>query len=80
MDKVFLLVVISLVASCGGPSDNVSVSTASKGGTGSIKAVVTGSRSFDPNIFHGRIVNYKVTITGEGISEPIVAEFDGAAT
>jgi hypothetical protein len=45
-----------------------------------MKLVVKGSKSFNPNINHGKIVTYRVTISGEGIDQSIVAEFDGTAT
>lgn len=41
---------------------------------------VVGAKSFNPNIKHGQIEKYLVTIEGEGIETPITAEFDGNAS
>lgn len=46
-------------------------------GGGAAKIVVTGSRGVDNR--HGVVASYKVTVSGEGIAEPIVAEFGGEA-
>jgi len=79
MSSVILLFAILMIASCGGNSGSSNSSTYSSNNTGTIKAIVTGSKSFNPNISHGKIVKYKITITGEGIEAPVVAEIDGTA-
>lgn len=83
------LLLVATLSSCGsgggnsGMSDGVTDMNASANGAGEvgiIKAVVTNSKSFNPNISHGQISEYKVTVTGDGIVDPIVATFDGNAT
>jgi len=70
---VSILALMSLLGGCGGDSNKISH-------RGSLAVRVDGSRSFNPSISHGRIKLYRVTVEGEGIAEPIVAEFDGGAT
>ncbi|MBI2092227.1 MAG: hypothetical protein HYY43_01780 [Deltaproteobacteria bacterium] len=64
-----------LFASCGADFSDWQSSGAE---TGAVKAIIIGSQSFNPNISHGKIVQYKVTISGSDFSEPIVKTFDGA--
>lgn len=73
------VIVLFLLASCGGGATSSDPSTCT-GACGVVKLVVNGSQSFNPNIEHGRIVTYRVTISGDGIDSPITAEFDGTAT
>lgn len=68
MKNLILLMIVLFLASCGAPSNEV----------GSIKATVTNSKSFNPNISHGKISQYIVTISAEDIIEPIVQVFDGS--
>lgn len=67
-----------LLFSCGGGSGNIPADKQT-GGVGSIKAIVTGSKSFNPNISHGLITQYKVTITADDMATPIEAVFEGTA-
>ncbi len=62
-----------LTSACGGdhPTTNPN--------SGAIKAVVTNSKSFNPNISHGQITQYKVTITAPDLAEPLEATFDGSS-
>ncbi len=76
---VLLAMTISILSACGGSTPSGNQSTCS-GACGVMKLVVSGSKSFNPDIEHGRIVTYRVTVSGEGIEQPVVAEFDGAAT
>jgi len=69
-----LTIVLPFLASCGGYGQAIENEA-----TGSVKALVAGSKSFDPNTRHGKIEKYRVVITGDGIAEPIEAIFDGAA-
>jgi hypothetical protein len=70
-----------LLTSCGGGGSATSSSQSScTGPCGVLKLAVTGSKSFNPKIDHGRIVTYRVTLSGDGIDPPIVATFDGGAT
>ena len=77
-----MLVLILLIPSCGDISrsaefdSNVEVST---GGSGAVKAIVLNSKSFSPNISHGQIVQYKVTVSAIDLEVPIVAAFDATA-
>ncbi len=64
--------IAAALASCGGGGG-------AKGNAGSLAVVVTGAKSFNPRIEHGRIEKYSVTISGEGIEQPISAEFAGDA-
>lgn len=68
-----------LLASCGGGTNSANQSTCD-GACGVVKLVVNGSKSFNPGIDHGRIISYRVTISGAGIETPMVSEFDGTAT
>ena len=78
---LLLAILILLFTSCGGGGSATSSSQSScTGACGVVKLFVTGSKSFNPKIDHGRIVSYRVTITGDGIDTPIVATFDGSAT
>lgn len=61
------------LASCGGAgSEDKNV-----GSTGGLKATILNSKTFNPNISHGKIAQYKVTVEGDSIIEPITAVFDG---
>ncbi len=73
MRIMILIILASLVASCGGGA-------ASNGDAASLAIRVENAAPFDPSIAHGRIERYRVMIEGEGIAEPIVAEFDGGAS
>ncbi len=79
MKHLTLIFVLVLLVSCGGGTNSGSRS-ACDGACGVLKVAVTGSKSFNPSIEHGRIISYRVTISGAGIETPIVAEFDGTAT
>ena len=70
-----IIILLFLISSCG-----VTSTPRATGNGGSLLLVVKNSKSFNPNIDHGRIVNYRITVTGSDIDTPIVAEFDGAAT
>jgi hypothetical protein len=72
------LLALSLTFSCGGGSGDIPADKRS-GGAGSIKAIVTGSKTFNPNISHGFIKQYKVTITADDIETPVEAVFEGTA-
>ena len=74
-----LLLIISL-HSCGGGNTSSNIQSSCTEPCGVVKLIVTGSKSFNPNIDHGRIVSYRVIVTGDGIDPPIIAEFDGSAT
>lgn len=67
---LFLVSLIFLSSCGGGPSLQM-------GEGGAIKLVVKGAASFNPNIEHGRIVSYRVTVNGSDMSSPVVAEFSG---
>lgn len=68
-----------LASSCGVFTGDGSFTTGPRESTGSLKATVTNSKSFNPNISHGQITQYKVTISGDDFSPPIEAWFDGTA-
>lgn len=77
----FLLCSVSyflFFSACGGDIPGKS-SVSYSGETGTVKAVVSNSKSFNPSISHGKIEKYKITITAEDIAEPIIAEFEGNA-
>ncbi len=76
---IFVLLALSFaLSSCGGGSGGAQ-SNGKSGNVGSIKAIVTGSRSFNPNISHGFITKYKVTITSDDMETPVEAVFEGTA-
>lgn len=62
------------IAGCGGGDVDM------KGTHGALAVKVTNAKSFNPKVEHGRIERYVVRIEGDGITEPIVAEFPGSAT
>jgi hypothetical protein len=68
----FGLLILLAAAGCGGKGGAAP-------GEGSLAVAISGARSFNPNIEHGKIAKYVVTIAGEGIASPIVAEFSGDA-
>ncbi len=72
MRTFFLIMVMALLAACGGAA----------GGDGdtALAIRVQKASAFDPSAEHGRIVRYRVTVTGEGISPAIIAEFPGDAS
>lgn len=71
MKRILYLLALLALAGCGG----------TEGFDGSGIAVrVSSAKSFDPLISHGQVKLYRVTVTGEGIDGPIVAEFAGDAT
>jgi hypothetical protein len=72
--SISLLAITILVGGCGGgDAENL-------GGASTLAIKVVGAQSFNPSISHGNISSYLVTIEGEGIPEPIEAEFSGDAT
>jgi hypothetical protein len=74
---IFVLLFLIVNFSACGTGSSGSPGGAYSGGSGTIKAVVTGSKSFNPNVSHGQIKKFKVTILAEDIAEPIMAVFDG---
>lgn len=73
-----LPIIFMFIASCGsGGAGNGAKNVIE--GSGSIKAVVLNSKSFDPNISHGKIMRYRVTVTSADMAEPITKDFDGGA-
>ncbi len=56
------------------------LSESSYEGAGRVIAQVSGTKSFNPKISHGRIVEYLLTVSGEAIGEPIVASIGGDAS
>lgn len=77
LNKIIIVLVMFSLISCG--EDDVMPVTLDLGeSVGVIKAIVTGSKSFNPNISHGQITQYQVMVSGEGF-ETIEAVFDGNA-
>lgn len=74
---LIILILFGIIASCGGPSIPGSTSS---GSHNNIYLTVKGAKSFNPNVEHGQINSYRVTISGTGIDDPIIANFDGGAT
>ena len=72
--KNIIIILINLIflTSCGG-------SSLSMGDGGALKLIVKGAVSFNPNVEHGKIVSYRVTVKGLGMPAPVVAEFSGDA-
>lgn len=67
---IFFLILVS----CSGGSDSTSISGKN------LSLTVSGSRSFNPDIEHGAIDYYQVTISNEDLEDPIVERFAGDAT
>jgi len=72
---MILLLLSIMLTSCGGGG----AGGRSGGATGIVKMLVSNSRSFNPNIPHGKILKYKVTVAGPGMEGPIESFFDGDA-
>lgn len=68
----FLIVMISMLAACGNGAATGDFSNA-------LAIRVLHAHSFDPAAEHGRVVRYRVTVSGQDIELPIVAEFPGDA-
>ena len=74
---IFFLFLILALSACGHQTGDPQ--KAPGGLSGAVKATVTGSKSFNPNISHGDIKSYKVTVTSGDMETPIEAFFDGSA-
>lgn len=73
LKRILFLLGLLALAGCGAQG--------SDGASGNGIAIkVMSAKSFNPGIEHGRIEAYRVTITGDGISPSITAEFEGDAT
>ncbi|MBN1282868.1 MAG: hypothetical protein JXA24_03755 [Proteobacteria bacterium] len=72
MKRILALLALLALAGCGADPWQGS-------GGGALAVTVKNAASFDPAAEHGRIVSYRVSVSGEGIEEPIVALFDGGA-
>lgn len=70
--KILAILGLLALSACGG-------STSSQSRGASLAVTILNSKSFSPTIEHGRVQTYRVQIEGEGIAEPIVAEFSGDA-
>ena len=71
IDVAVIASALALACSCGSPQP---------AGDGSLSVVVSNSKSFDPRAQHGRVERYVVKIEGDGIADPILAEFSGEAS
>lgn len=71
---VMLLTASILICACG---DNAVTSMGH--GDDALAIKVRRAGNFNPNIEHGRIELYRISIEGEGMGAPIVAEFPGDA-
>ena len=76
MKNFITAIVVLFLISCGSYVDEGLNLT---GETGSIKATIANSKSFNPNISHGQIKKYIVTISADDITESIIKEFEGDA-
>ncbi|MFA4971591.1 MAG: hypothetical protein WC683_03180 [bacterium] len=72
MKRIIALLALLALAGCG-------AGEFSGAGGGMLAVRVRHAASFNPNIEHGRIEMYRVTVDGEGMERPIVATFDGNA-
>ena len=70
MKRILALLALLALAGC-------SAGPANESAGGAISLKVVNAASFDPYADHGRIEKYRVTVNGEGIETPIVAEFAG---
>ena len=77
MKLIIILFFTAVIAACSSEGAKLD----SSGNSANLLAIkVVGAKSFNPNIAHGQIEKYTVTVEGEGIETPIVAEFDGTAS
>ncbi len=70
---ILYIIFIALLAGCGENSDEMAT-----GGMLALKVIKASN--FNPAIDHSIIQSYRVSISGQGIDPPIVAEFEGGAT
>jgi hypothetical protein len=73
MKRYLILILLIMASGCG-------VQSKANSGEGTLSLSVKNSKSFNPNIEHGLIVNYQILITGPGIKTSITTTFDGTAT
>lgn len=72
MKKVLLVFAALMAASCAGEKVKTSL-----GDLGNIVVKVSGAKSFNPNISHGKIAEYVVTISGEPLETPVSMHVGG---
>lgn len=77
LKKILTLLGLLAITGCGSGGTQAALPTS---GRGALAITISSAKSFNPRAEHGRIERYSVIIEGEGISEPIVAEFSGDAT
>lgn len=76
LKKLLALLGLIAIAGCGGGAADGNSRSA---GASAISIKVAGSKGAKAGTQHGRIETYRVKVEGEGIAEPITAEFPGAA-
>lgn len=75
LNRFFVILSSIVICGCG-----AGVGTGSGGAAGALKLLINNSQSFDPNIEHARIEQYRVTVDAGDIETPIEVLFDGAAS
>lgn len=76
LKKLLALLGLLALAGCGGGAGSTNDSAT---GSASLAVTISGAKSFNPSIEHGKVKTYLVTIEGVDIAEPIIAEFPGDA-
>jgi len=75
MKNIFCMILIFIFSvSCGSQTKDLN-SYFDSDNPGSIDLEIEEAHTFDPTIDHGKILNYKVTITGTPLTDPIIQYF-----
>lgn len=72
--EVFLLGLIALAACSGGGQGEAEFSNKN------LALTVSGSKSFNPNVIHGQIDYYQLTVTADDLTAPFTERFSGEAS
>ena len=71
----FIFVGIFALAACGGGGSQGDSDFSNK----NLSLTVSGSKSFNPNIIHGQIDHYLMTVSADDLAAPFIERFSGEA-